>query len=380
MRELPAAESHHSYAGGLLEHTVGVATLARETSQLHPRLRADLLLAAALLHDVGRVRELSRGPSFRRDRGRAPARPRPPRVAVDRGARRRPRSGRARRAPARGCVAPRSQRRSDRRSGRPLPREPARRRRGDQTRRGLVLAIALALGASLSWGLGDFFGGLTSRTMHVLTVLVVSQVFGLAAALTWVAASGDSFPGWSATALAAAAGACGCLGIATLYRGMAIGAMGIVAPDLCGLGRDSVRGRHRLRRATERAPDRRHPARARGRRRRVASSRGSRAVAARRDSAWHSPPHSVSASTSSSPTGLPTRASRTQSPRLAGRRCCLRSWPHSSSALPCALVGERSPCSRWWDSAMSGRTCCSRSRQRRATSASSPCSRRSTRS
>ena len=93
-----------------------------------------------------------------------------------------------------------------------------------------MLAIALALGASLSWGLGDFFGGLTSRTMHVLTVLVVSQVFGLAAAFTWVAASGDSFPGWSATALAAAAGACGCLGIATLYRGMAIGAMGIVAP------------------------------------------------------------------------------------------------------------------------------------------------------
>src|SRR6476661_1959991 len=58
-------EDHHSYAGGLLEHTVGVATLCRETSQLHPRLRGDLLLAAALLHDVGRTRELERGPSFR---------------------------------------------------------------------------------------------------------------------------------------------------------------------------------------------------------------------------------------------------------------------------------------------------------------------------
>jgi drug/metabolite transporter (DMT)-like permease len=93
-----------------------------------------------------------------------------------------------------------------------------------------LLAIALALGASVAWGLGDFLGGLTSRTLHVLTVLVVSQIFGLAAALTWVVASGDSFPGWSATALAAAAGASGCLGIATLYRGMAVGAMGIVAP------------------------------------------------------------------------------------------------------------------------------------------------------
>ena len=66
-RSLPAAgaDGHHGYAGGLLEHTVGVATLCRETAQLHPRLRSDLLLAAALLHDVGRVRELGRGPSFR---------------------------------------------------------------------------------------------------------------------------------------------------------------------------------------------------------------------------------------------------------------------------------------------------------------------------
>ena len=67
LRALPAAgaDGHHGYAGGLLEHTVGVATLCRETGQLHPRLRADLLVAAALLHDVGRVRELERGPSFR---------------------------------------------------------------------------------------------------------------------------------------------------------------------------------------------------------------------------------------------------------------------------------------------------------------------------
>ncbi len=66
-RALPAAgaDGHHGYAGGLLEHTVGVATLCRETVQLHPRLRADLLLAAALLHDAGRIRELARGPAFR---------------------------------------------------------------------------------------------------------------------------------------------------------------------------------------------------------------------------------------------------------------------------------------------------------------------------
>ena len=65
LRLYPATpDGHHSYAGGLLEHTVGVATIARELCQLHPRLRADLLLAAALVHDVGRTRELSPPPLF----------------------------------------------------------------------------------------------------------------------------------------------------------------------------------------------------------------------------------------------------------------------------------------------------------------------------
>jgi 3'-5' exoribonuclease len=66
LRTLPATlDGHHGYSGGLLEHTVGVATICRELSQLHPRLRADLLLAAALVHDVGRVRELGPAPAFR---------------------------------------------------------------------------------------------------------------------------------------------------------------------------------------------------------------------------------------------------------------------------------------------------------------------------
>jgi 3'-5' exoribonuclease len=66
LRSLPAVpDGHHGYAGGLLEHTVGVATLCRETAQLHPRLRVDLLLAAALLHDVGRTAELGPGPTYK---------------------------------------------------------------------------------------------------------------------------------------------------------------------------------------------------------------------------------------------------------------------------------------------------------------------------
>jgi len=65
LRTHPATtDGHHSYAGGLLEHTVGVATICRELAQLHPRLRSDLLLAAALVHDVGRTRELGPPPVF----------------------------------------------------------------------------------------------------------------------------------------------------------------------------------------------------------------------------------------------------------------------------------------------------------------------------
>jgi 3'-5' exoribonuclease len=61
MRNAPAAETHHAYAGGLLEHTVAVASLCREAAQLHPRLDGDLLLAAALLHDVGRTETFTGG-------------------------------------------------------------------------------------------------------------------------------------------------------------------------------------------------------------------------------------------------------------------------------------------------------------------------------
>jgi 3'-5' exoribonuclease len=53
--------SHHAYLGGLLEHTVGVATLAYELCTLHPRLDRDLLLSAAIVHDIGKTREFTYG-------------------------------------------------------------------------------------------------------------------------------------------------------------------------------------------------------------------------------------------------------------------------------------------------------------------------------
>ncbi len=56
--------SHHAYIGGLLEHTVAVATLVLETCALHPRLDSDLLMAAAIVHDAGRAREFTYGAEF----------------------------------------------------------------------------------------------------------------------------------------------------------------------------------------------------------------------------------------------------------------------------------------------------------------------------
>jgi 3'-5' exoribonuclease len=62
LRRSPCTRNaHHAYLGGLLEHTVAVATLAVETCALHPRLEQDLLLTAAIVHDIGRTREFTLG-------------------------------------------------------------------------------------------------------------------------------------------------------------------------------------------------------------------------------------------------------------------------------------------------------------------------------
>jgi len=58
--DCPAAQSfHHAYLGGLLEHTVSVATMCRSLGSLYPELDADLLITGALLHDIGKVDEMS---------------------------------------------------------------------------------------------------------------------------------------------------------------------------------------------------------------------------------------------------------------------------------------------------------------------------------
>jgi drug/metabolite transporter (DMT)-like permease len=93
-----------------------------------------------------------------------------------------------------------------------------------------VAAILLALGAALCWGLSDFLGGLKSRSSAVLSVLLVSQVTALSVLAFIVVARGLPAPEGRFLAYAAIAGLGEAVGIAALYRGLAVGQMTVVAP------------------------------------------------------------------------------------------------------------------------------------------------------
>jgi drug/metabolite transporter (DMT)-like permease len=87
----------------------------------------------------------------------------------------------------------------------------------------------LALGASLTWGVGDFLGGVKARLLPSLTVLAASQPFGLAALGVAVAVRRTGIPG-DEVAWSALAAALGTVGLLAFYRGMAAGAISVVAP------------------------------------------------------------------------------------------------------------------------------------------------------
>ncbi|HZT85624.1 MAG TPA: DMT family transporter [Gaiellaceae bacterium] len=92
-----------------------------------------------------------------------------------------------------------------------------------------MTAALLALAASLSWGLGDFLGGVKARVLPSLLVLAASQPFGLAALGIAVAVRGTGIPG-NEVAWAALSALMGTVGLFAFYRGMAAGAMSVVAP------------------------------------------------------------------------------------------------------------------------------------------------------
>ena len=109
-----------------------------------------------------------------------------------------------------------------------------------------MLGIALGLASSVAWGISDFLGGLQSRRVSALSVLLVSQPVGLTLALVVaLAAGGDSLSG-SEIAIAAGSGVTVVLALGAFYRAMAlgsvsvvatIGAFGIAVPVIAGIAR-----------------------------------------------------------------------------------------------------------------------------------------------
>src|SRR4051812_19249054 len=91
------------------------------------------------------------------------------------------------------------------------------------------MTAAAALLASVAWGVADFLGGLKSRVVPLVIVMLLAQVSGLLGMGLVVAVAGNAPPGTSIL-WAALAGLFATLGIAAFYRGMAVGSISVVAP------------------------------------------------------------------------------------------------------------------------------------------------------
>lgn len=93
-----------------------------------------------------------------------------------------------------------------------------------------MLGVGLALVASVAWGIGDFIGGVKTRVMPVLSVLVVSQVVGF----LWIASvaliAQKPAPHVQEMGFAAVSAVAGTIGLACFYKAISIGKMSLVVP------------------------------------------------------------------------------------------------------------------------------------------------------
>src|ERR687891_2673371 len=92
-----------------------------------------------------------------------------------------------------------------------------------------MLGVALALAASVSWGISDFIGGLQTRRFSVLSVLLVSQPVGLVLAFGVALLLGEQVLTPGQFLLGAAAGATVVMALGAFYRAMALGCVSVVA-------------------------------------------------------------------------------------------------------------------------------------------------------
>jgi drug/metabolite transporter (DMT)-like permease len=93
-----------------------------------------------------------------------------------------------------------------------------------------LLGIAFGLAAASSWGTGDFCGGLASKRTHVYGVVLLSQLVGLGLLVALALLLSEPVPGLPDMLWGGIAGVAGTVGLAALYRGLATGPMGVVAP------------------------------------------------------------------------------------------------------------------------------------------------------
>jgi drug/metabolite transporter (DMT)-like permease len=97
------------------------------------------------------------------------------------------------------------------------------------------LGVLFGLGSAAAFGVGDFSGGLATRRVSGVTVAGLAQAIGLAALLVVLAVLRPAAPSPGSLGIAALAGICGGIGLVTLYAGLSLGSMGIVA-GLSGVG------------------------------------------------------------------------------------------------------------------------------------------------
>jgi drug/metabolite transporter (DMT)-like permease len=95
---------------------------------------------------------------------------------------------------------------------------------------GDLAAVVFGLASALSWGAGDFSGGLATKRAPVLGVLAIAHVTGLLLLIALALAWREPLPSPTYLAWGLAAGLAGAIGLASLYRALAVGQMGLVAP------------------------------------------------------------------------------------------------------------------------------------------------------
>ncbi len=99
-----------------------------------------------------------------------------------------------------------------------------------------LLTVLFGLAASLSWGSGDFGGGLAARRANVLSVVIAAYTLGFAILITLAFVWSEPFPSAQNIFWGATAGLAGAMGLVAFYQALAVGRMGITAPIAGVLG------------------------------------------------------------------------------------------------------------------------------------------------